>query len=291
MLVVQVQRGRQRQAVLDLEFDLHRAGLAAGPQHRLHLAVGRAVQIRQLGLQGVEVGYTAGLQRSRRRQNETLREVASAGHAQALDAALGDMQPHQAVGHALLGQVDKDRQEAGVLVGLLQCAARRLDIGQRPLRPHEGQQCSLHRQCGQHAVALHLVLEHIEARCGRGSDGRNGRNSRLRRGGGGHRLSPGRLRRQEHEARDAQDGRIQHRTSVDAGHDAGMKAMVRTDHGRSAQGLGVKPRRGGVCGCAVLPTAKPRRRPAAGPRPARARCSRPGRPATAPPLPRLRPAA
>jgi hypothetical protein len=60
-----------------------------------------------------------------------LAEVARPGDTQALDAAFDHPQPHQAVGHALLGQVDQHRQPAAVLEGLLQCGACGLHIGGR----------------------------------------------------------------------------------------------------------------------------------------------------------------
>ena len=221
MVVVHVHAARQRQLVFHLQLHVDRAGVQAGPQHRLHLAVSAAVEVGQLGLRQVEVRHLALLESRGHATDVRLAVVARAGDPHPVDAAFEHPQADHAVDDALLGQIDQHRQVAGILVGLLQRRPRGFDLGQAALRAHLRQQGLLDHPRGQHGVALDLVLQHVETR-------RVGRKRGLRPGGrcGDHR-----------QTGDDEGDHARHGRSLTGGHVGRMNPMVRSDHGQAEKGM------------------------------------------------------
>ncbi|MNL09743.1 hypothetical protein D3C87_1305150 [compost metagenome] len=162
VVVVQADAGAPRAAVVHLQVDIHRAGQAALPDQRRHLALGAAIHGGQLRLYLREVGHGAFLQRRHLLAYLARGVVLGAHHAHAAHARLADLQEHDAAADLLLGQLDIDRLVALGLVGRRERVARALDVLHGAVRAQERPDCPLDRADVEHGIAAHDVLVDVD---------------------------------------------------------------------------------------------------------------------------------
>ena len=132
--VVELERAVERKLVLDVQVDVHGAGLHALAQDRCDAAVGKAVEgddflFDLLHVRNAALGKRRGVALDLAGQ-----EPARAVHPQAADFALDDFQPDDPAARVLLGDDHGDGLIALVVIGFFQGDARLLDVVGRARR-------------------------------------------------------------------------------------------------------------------------------------------------------------
>ncbi len=88
--------------------------------------------------------------------------MSGADHAHPADLGFADLQIDDAIGHGLLGQLDKHRLIAAFLVGLLQRITGAFDVAQGFLRAEKRVHRFFDRAGIEHGIAAHEVFVDVD---------------------------------------------------------------------------------------------------------------------------------
>ncbi|MND57773.1 hypothetical protein D3C80_489080 [compost metagenome] len=176
VVVVQLQRTMPRRAFLDRQHHIQRPRRHARTQFRRHTPRRVLIQRHHIALEVRQVRRLARRQRWRLGAHGV--GVLRPFDQHLADSLLGHLQHQDAALDRLLGNEDRDGDEAALFVGGLQRGARCLDVIGCPARPHEGIDRPFHHLGRQDGVALHLKGANLEAgrvlrRRGRGVNSQN----------------------------------------------------------------------------------------------------------------------
>ena len=128
----------QRQVIIDLQRQIHGAGNRTGLENGNHRAIRRGyVDRRELLLQDRHVRDGALGCGGHRRQDLPFREITGSADVDLVQAAFGDLQPHDLIRDVLLGNIDEHRAETAIMVGLLQRRSRGFHVGKRLMVPEQ----------------------------------------------------------------------------------------------------------------------------------------------------------
>lgn len=150
--------------VLHLQFHIH--GLRQGPRphHWHYVPVRRRVQRCQLLLRCVEIRHTAFRERRHGIAHSGRRVMLGANHTQSPHAGFNHLQQYHAGGHSLLWQFHHHGLKSALLIALLQCGARALNIFDGASWSKEWLDRFLDLDFVEHRVTAYHVLRDIEAR-------------------------------------------------------------------------------------------------------------------------------